>query len=377
MLAVIRHIKEHGFEETIKKFNLKYNDYGHKVIVKYDQIKSNMEHEEVRDARGLVLEKGTWNVMSLAFRKFFNSAEGHAAKIDWKTAHVLEKLDGTLIHVYWDWHTNKWCAGTTGMAEAEGLVNNKYDTSFANLFWGTVGDKYSLTSEGVGKRGVTLNKDFIYAFELTTPYNIVVKPHGESSATLLGIRDRRDLSELQYGDMVELANLFDLPVVKRYDLNEPNVGKLLNTFREMTWHEEGYVVVDANFNRIKIKNPAYVAVHHLKDSTAEHNIMGVVKSNEIDEFAATFPERKEEIFDLKDKYDELLGKLTTVWDEIPKPKNITAKERKKFAMNVHETIKKHNLDMFKGMFFGLQDGKLESVDKFLFDFDNKKLYQYL
>ena len=73
MLAVIRHIKEHGFEKTIEKFNLKYNDYGHKVIIKYDQIRSNMEHEEVRDSRGLVLEKGTWKVMSLAFRKFFNS----------------------------------------------------------------------------------------------------------------------------------------------------------------------------------------------------------------------------------------------------------------------------------------------------------------
>lgn len=372
MLSIIKHIEKHGFEETIEKFNLKYNDYGHKVIVKYDQIKSSFEHEEVRDARGLVLEKDTWKVMSLAFRKFFNSAEGHAAKIDWNTAHVLEKLDGTLIHLYWDWHSGEWCAGTTGMAEAEGLVNNKYDTSFAKLFWDTVGEKYGLTPDSR-----VLEKNFIYAFELTTPYNIVVKPHGESSATLLGMRFQKDLKELPYEILMTKSDLLGVPLVKRYDLNTPNVGKLINTFKEMTWHEEGYVVVDGDFNRIKIKNPAYVAVHHLKDKVAEHNIMGVVKSNEIEEFAATFPERRDEIFLLKEKYDELLVELKTAWEEVPKPKNTTPKERKKFAMAVHEIVSKKNLTMFKGMFFGLQDGKVDNIDSYLFDFDDKKLYHYL
>jgi hypothetical protein len=32
----------------------------------------------------------TWKVMSLAFKKFFNSEEGNAHKIDWNTAKVLE-----------------------------------------------------------------------------------------------------------------------------------------------------------------------------------------------------------------------------------------------------------------------------------------------
>jgi hypothetical protein len=50
---------------------------------------------EMQDCRGIILEKGTWNVMSLAFRKFFNAEEGNAHKIDWKTAKILEKLDGS------------------------------------------------------------------------------------------------------------------------------------------------------------------------------------------------------------------------------------------------------------------------------------------
>ena len=37
-------------------------------------------------------------------------------------------------------------------------------------------------------------------------------------------------------------------MVKSYDLNAKDVGSLLRTFENMIWHDEGYVVVDANFN---------------------------------------------------------------------------------------------------------------------------------
>src|SRR5207344_2144611 len=103
-----------------------------KILLKYDQLVSPtlMALPEMQDCRGLILEKDTWNLISLAFRKFFNSEEGNAHKIDWLTACILEKLDGTLIQVYWDWHKDEWFAGTTGTAEGEGEVNNKNGTTF-------------------------------------------------------------------------------------------------------------------------------------------------------------------------------------------------------------------------------------------------------
>jgi hypothetical protein len=33
---------------------------------------------EMQECRGLILELDTWKVMSLAFKKFFNSEEGNA-----------------------------------------------------------------------------------------------------------------------------------------------------------------------------------------------------------------------------------------------------------------------------------------------------------
>jgi hypothetical protein len=372
MLAIIKYIKENGLEAALKEFKLKSRDYDKKVLIKYDQIASSMGIEEVQDCRGLILEKDTWKIMCLSFRKFFNNAEGHAATIDWDTAHVLEKLDGSMIQVYFDWNKNKWFAATTGTAEGEGEVNNKMGTTFNELFWNTVNNKYSFND-------CLLDKDHIYVFELTTPYNIVVKPHGESSVSLLAVRNRTTLLEIGYNDLKMVAESLGLPLVKAYDLNANNAGVLIKTFESMVWHDEGYVVVDAKFDRVKLKNPAYVAVHHLKSKTSEHAIMDVVKTNEIDEFIATFPERKEEIEGLHTNYVKLVDVLEDAWDSLKdkRPKNITPKEKKKFAMAVFELIGKEGLKDYSGMFFGMNDGKIATVQEYMMKYDNKKLYKAL
>ena len=76
-------------------------------------------------------------------------------------------VHNSMIQVYWDWNDMMWYAGTTGTAEGEGEVNNKMGTTFNSLFWDTVTEKYALNP-------CMLDKDHVYVFELTTPYNIVV-----------------------------------------------------------------------------------------------------------------------------------------------------------------------------------------------------------
>lgn len=371
-LSIVKYIKEYGLDKTVKDFKLKMKDYGYKILLKYDQIESDMSFQEVQECRGLILEKGTWRVFSLAFKKFFNSAEGHASKIDWDTAIIFEKVDGSLIQLYWDWVTEEWCAGTSGMANGEGEVNEKPNTTFAGLFWDVIN-----TYEGFHTDN--LPKGHTYSFELMTPYNIVVKPHGFSHIALLGIRDLDDLVEIHYDSFKEVSEVsYGLPVVKAYDMNDvSNAGHLMKKFEGMPFTEEGYVVCDANFNRIKLKNPAYVAAHHLKSKTGLHHILTIVKTNEVDEYAATFPEREEEINMLKDKYDGLVEKLEGVWDELKefKPKNITKQEQKKYAMKVFEVIEKYDIKAFSGLFFALKDNKVESVKDFIFDYSDKNLYE--
>ena len=368
------HLRKFGLEATVDKFKLKIKTYKHKTLFKYDQLATPtmMGYPEVQECRGLILVNNTWDVLSMAFEKFFNSEEGNAHKVDWNTAHVLEKLDGTCIQVYYDWNNMTWYAGTTGTADGEGEVNNKTGTTFNQLFWKTVKDKYNLDAS-------KFNAGYTYVFELTTPYNIVVKPHGESSATLLTVRNLETLEELSFDELTRVSEELGVPRVKSYDLNVKNVGTLLKTFDKMSWHDEGYVVVDAKHNRVKIKNPAYVAVHHLKGKTAEHNILTIVKTNEIEEFASTFPERKDELYKLKTNYDLLITKLNSVWDELKtlRPKNITPQEKKKYAQSVFEVCDKREVKNFTGLFFGLNDGKISSVEDFMLKYDDKTLYKIL
>ena len=68
-LAIVRYLKKHGLDKTVNDFKLKIKLYPSKILFKYDQLTSPtlMGLPEMQDCRGLVLEKGTWKVMSLAF----------------------------------------------------------------------------------------------------------------------------------------------------------------------------------------------------------------------------------------------------------------------------------------------------------------------
>ena len=54
----------------------------------------------------LILDRGSWNVVAMPFKKFFNYGEKDADRIDWGSAKVYEKLDGSLLTLYF--HSGEW-----------------------------------------------------------------------------------------------------------------------------------------------------------------------------------------------------------------------------------------------------------------------------
>lgn len=373
MLKVIDYIVKNGLAKTILDFKLSCKVYENKILLKYNMIDSDMSCKEVQECRGLVLEKDTWKIMSMSFYKFFNYGESNAVNINWQTATILEKLDGSMCHVYYDWNIEKWLVGTTGTAEGESEVNNIYGTSFSKLFWKTFKEKYNLTDDFFNQY-----KGHTFVFELTTPYNIVVKKHRESSITLITIRNNETLLELSRNTIEKIVdNKF--PIVKIVSFKNKNINDIIKSFENMPFSEEGYVVVDDNFNRIKVKNPQYVFVHHLKYGGSKYDIMSIIKTNEIDEFLSYFPERKEEIFEIKEKFDKLMFKLNTAWSVLDKLKPIdsTPEDKKRFAMEVFNISENLNIESFSGLFFSLSNGKIESIDEYILGYDNKKLFYSL
>ena len=117
----------------------RHKTYPNLVLLKYDQIDSPQAHPIVVECRGLILDEANdWEVVCRPYDRFFNYGDGHASDIDWTTARVYEKLDGSLMMLYW--YDEKWHVASSGTPDAGGQVNQETGLTFADLFWKTWND---------------------------------------------------------------------------------------------------------------------------------------------------------------------------------------------------------------------------------------------
>jgi hypothetical protein len=120
-------------------------------------------------------------------------------------------------------------------------------------------------------------------------------------------------------------------------------------------------------------------LHHTKTSTGLGITVKIIQTNEIDEWLIACPERRDEIMDLKRRYDSFANDLESIWFELQYflPRDITPEEKKKFASKVFELCGQRDLKQYSGLYFGLQNGKIPSVKDYLFDYDSKDLFYIL
>ena len=282
--------------------------YPHLIQFKYDQIESPMGDPVVQECRGLILdENDNWNVVARPFDKFFNYGEGHAKPIDWTTARVQEKLDGSLIIMYH--YDEQWHVATSGTPDAGGEVNG-YGFTFAELFQQTYTEMFE-TLRRAG-RPIFLGglENFTFCFELTSKYNRIVVVHGEPKLTLIGIR-HKDGTEYPLNSWLNAG----FPTANEYPIQSMEaILATFQTFQPTT--QEGYVVVDANFNRVKVKHPGYVALHHLKDGFGPRRMVEIVRQGEISEVITHFPEYAAEFQVIQGKYNALVMEIAADYEEL-------------------------------------------------------------
>lgn len=85
------------------------------------------------------------------------------------------------------------------------------------------------------------------------PYNRIVVPHEDIKIYHIGTKDNTTLQELD----------IDIGITKRRTYQFNDLNEVIEMAKTLKYCEEGYVVRDANYHRVKIKSPAYVAIHHL------------------------------------------------------------------------------------------------------------------
>lgn len=349
MLNVQKYLRTEGnsLETLHEEFGIVVKEYSDLVVLNYNQIDSPRFHYIADECRGLILEKGTWDIVARSFKRFYNLGEGHdkgagsirltnfdddthqVIPFDLSRASIVEKRDGSLITAYW--YNNKWNFSTRGMAHAEGETN--YGLSFAELIKSATNYRDVLN---------LLNSFYkaeknSWVFELTSPANRVVTPYNETELTLLASVHKETGIEISPRKLAEIATNNNIP--SPYFVETDSWEDLVKLVEDLPSMEEGMVLVvdDDCLNspiRIKVKNSKFVAIAHMRQNgtLSPKNVLTLIMEDETEEYLSYFPEDKK-YFDIVEKiYQEFIWDIGRIYASFHH-----LEDQKDFAI----TIQKH------------------------------------
>jgi len=343
-----------------KPYSIKIVEDNYHILFKYNQIESDFNLKLVRECRGIILYKDDYSVASRRFEKFGNFGESYVPDIDWGSASVQEKIDGSLLVRWYSRALNLWMVSTNGTIDAHDAdLNYPNFSSFADLFWYTIDNamgKYDSLSN--------LDEDKTYLMELATPANRIIVPHKEFMLYHLATKVNETGEEVE----VDLG----LPKPKRYPLR--SIDDCVEASKALPFNDEGYVVVDKYLNRNKIKSPAYLRVHRLRGEGVLTNrrVLDMIRENEQDEYLAYYPEDREAFESMEESlnvfFSRILGDL------------VLLEEKKDFFENRKEAafwIKEHTI--YPAVCFALLDGQVTSgnFESWFMEFNNDKLLKII
>lgn len=353
---------------------------GHKFALNYDMIRWTSGHKPSEQCRGLVLGlelahggariphlknkpladfcPGKTVIYAYPMDKFYNSEEGHAAKIDWNGQFFVEdKLDGTLAILYWDAVLTKWCMGTRSVPDADLPIDGWPEVTFRTLFDRAVQETTALTTKDFVSG---LSPAFTYCFELTGPYNRIMVDYKKPGITLLMVRDNHTHREQSRSRMQKLMPMLGrVPLPKTWTLGSyDDIKKFVNELSPLEC--EGAVVMDTDFNRIKIKSMKWLVANATKTTigVSPRNLVRYVLLGVDDDMKSMLPE------DIAEKLDSVKAQIKTLFqttDENFASWKAQASSRKHFAdfVNLHEG--------WQGPYFRLFEGRVQSTSDFVSD----------
>lgn len=296
MLEIQKFILSHpdNWEELLKHspYCLTIKHEGGFAIFNYNLFESDLSLDIVQEARGIILdEEDNFSVACFPFKKFFNYGEPNAARIDWKTAKIQTKIDGSIIKLWWNKHKNFWQVSTNGMIDAYSTIlvsphieNGTQTKNFGvpavecfseqNILWGS------------------LDKQNTYIFELVSLYNQQVIEYKEPAVWHIGTRNNKTFEELDV----------DIGIQKPKEWAFTTIEECIDVASKFKDEQEGFVVVDKKWNRVKIKSPYYVlASHSLNDNISLSKVINIYLSGDYEEFLSYFPKYRD-IIEKIEKY---------------------------------------------------------------------------
>lgn len=361
-LEVQKYLEQYGIEKLKSEYHITVSDYEDRVVLNYNQIESPKFNPICDECRALILKKGTWEVLAQSFVRFYNVLEGELYKtFPIKTARIDEKLDGSLISVYF---FNSWTASTRKMAFAEG--STLWGKTFRQIF-----------DEGAAKTNLwkylePADKDTTYVFELTSPENRVVHPYSETSITLIAARSRITGQEYKGVELDQIAKDMNCNRPKSYHFN--SLEEAIQTAKSLNVMDEGFVLVDecqGSFSRMKCKNENFVAIAHMRENggvPSPKNILKLTLNGEKEEYLSYFAEDERYFSFVEEILNESLARIQTIAD-----KCMSIESQKDFALTIKGECK---LDFEAGVLFEMRKFK-KTLPDIVKGLDAKKLVKSL
>lgn len=253
-----------------------------------------------RACRGCVYEihDDCISPVCLPYTKFTNYGERPIddKRHDWSTSYIMDKLDGSMVKAVkydgeWLWFLNN----SAGFSQK--VSNGK--TTFGDSIKDALA-KYGMTMETF----IDLPENTTLMFELISPDNRIVCKYDECDLIFHGVRNSDGVEE----DVEEFKAKYNLP------FSTP-LRKAVNSYEEVMdeiakidgKNKEGFVVVDKNFHRMKIKCRSYLELHRLKDIVnTEKKLHKYVVDNKGDDVVL------EEVEDMKNRIRECIAKYERI-----------------------------------------------------------------
>ena len=128
-------------------------------------------------------------------------------------------------------------------------------------------------------------------------------------------------------------------------------------------------MVDKFWNRVKIKFPAYVVAHHLKNNgvITLDRILDLIRTGEQAEFISYYPEWKKTIENLEEELELFLHATNRCYSTLIKESYASKKE---FA-------EKAKLTICPPAMFAMYDRKVASIDNWFWNQTNERILKML
>lgn len=374
-LITLLETHDNPFDYLKDELNIIVKDYGNFVLLDYDQIRTPRFNNIADYCRGTIVDKKSKKIVRKMFTRFYNLGEGNTEdKLDLDSTYLETKEDGSIIGVWFNDYKQVWELGTRGTAFADANVHDPlclYSSSltFKDLF---LQHYKAITDEDfLDNCFKYFSQNFTYIFELCSLENKVVVTYKIPKIFLTGCIHNETGEESSIKTLDSLSELLKVnrPTRLNFSSFEETI-KITNSLKDL---EEGYIIIDKNFNRCKLKSLKYVAAHHLKgNQLTTKKALNLVLENEVEEFVSYFEE-------YKDYFDSLKLKLDLLKENTINEYNLynSIEDQKEFAIAIKNS-------KYKSLLFQLRKGldldtiiKNNTLDKLLILLGFKDEYRYL